>query len=223
MEYGERGQETSCLLSVRGLQNYIKIEDLLLFSDHPTAFFGASRKMLRCPSNSSNNSHGSHHSLSAYYLPGTIPMFCIYCSHNSIAFNSMICLLWNRIQKKKIERKRFFLDHTSKEDYFLKFQKDGFDDVSLICSTLTLQRLFSLFFFIVSSQKVLSSRNHCPYFTSEKTEARGDCDQRHTHSWGTRPKAGTQVTSAPVLFPLLNPKLPRMRMGPENIVNAKPY
>lgn len=125
--------------------------------------------------------------------------------------------------EKKTERKRFFLDHTSKEDYFLKFQKDGFDDVLLIYSTLTLQRLFSLFFFILSSQKVLSSRNHYPYFTYEKTEAQGDCDQRHTHSWGTRPQAGTQVTSTPALLPLLNPKLPHIRMGPENTVNAKPY
>lgn len=42
LEYGERRQETSCLLRVRGLQNYIRIEDLQLFSDHPTAFLGAS-------------------------------------------------------------------------------------------------------------------------------------------------------------------------------------
>lgn len=32
--------------------------------------------------------------------------------------------------------------------------------------------------------------------------------------WGTG-----VLTPAPVLFPLLNPKLPSMRMGPENIVN----
>lgn len=46
---------------------------------------------------------------------------------------------------EQIRQKRSALDHTSKEDYFLKFRKDDFDGILLIYGTLTLQRIFTFF------------------------------------------------------------------------------
>lgn len=114
--------------------------------------------------------------------------------------------------EQDLAKERSVLDHTSKKDYFLKFQKGDFDDILLIYSDLTLQGLFTFHFIFT---KALSSRNHCPYFTFEKTEAKRDCDQRHSlreeEAQGMGHRCPDSGSSA---LPITQPKVAIYENGP---------
>lgn len=171
--------------------------------------------MLHHP-NSGNHSNGGSRSLSAYCMPGARLIFCIYYSHNSIVCNSRTCLLWSRIQQKL----RSVLGHTSKEDYFLKFQKGWFLMI-YIYSTLTLQRLCT-FFFISSSQKPRAAGIIIPILHMRKLQLRETMTKdMHIHEEQGR---GLQHGCSDSNFCALptTPKLPPMTTGLENMVNAKP-
>lgn len=72
-------------------------------------------------------------------------MFPVYYSHNSVAFNSMIRLLQSH------RRKIYLGACTSKEDYLMNFQNGDFEEILLIYSTLTLQRLPTFVFHLHKS------------------------------------------------------------------------
>lgn len=124
------------------MQNYIKTEDLLLFSENPTALLRANLKNATYPNNSSSNSNGSCYSLSDYYTPGTIPdvLYLLLLQQHGFQLYDMFAT------EQDSGEDRFVLEHTSKGNYFLIFQKDDFY-ILPIYSTLTLQRLFIFFSF----------------------------------------------------------------------------
>lgn len=183
----------------------------LLFSEISTALLRGNLKNATYPNNNSSNSDGSCHSLSDYYTLGTIPDVLYLLLLQQHGFQ-----LYDMFATEQDSEDRFVLEHTSKENYFLNFQKGDFY-ILPIYSTLTLQRLFIFFSFHL--HKSLEQQESLPLLYIWENQS-SDYDQSHT---GNRQRLGHSCPDSNSHALPTTPKLPPMRMGPETTVNANPY